>query len=99
MRWFVPLLGPGYYALAVLLRDRPRAFPQFAALAVGGVALAAPMAWHGPWMRHMVPGYWPLVAGTLSTWGVASLGECRPAVVAVTGLVTWGRRRLAATRN
>ncbi len=72
VRWFVPLLGPGYFTLAVLLRDCPRVHAQFLTLAVGGVALAAPMAWYGPWMRHMVPGYWFLVAATLTAWGVTA---------------------------
>ena len=68
VRWFVPLLGPGYLALAILLRDCPRIRTQFLVVAAGGVVMAVPMAWYGPWIRHMVPGYWFIVGATLAAW-------------------------------
>jgi hypothetical protein len=80
VRWFVPFLAPGFWVLAVLLRDRPGCRPGFVALAAWGGVLAAVMWWNGPWHPRMVPFLWPVVGAALTTWaGVA-----------------WGRRRAAA---
>src|SRR5439155_14738078 len=57
VRWFVPLLAPGYYILAVFLRDHPRFRPDFVVLSVWGAAMAPLMWWKGPWMLRMVPQY------------------------------------------
>jgi MFS family permease len=65
VRWFVPFVVPGFWALAVLLRERPELGASFAALTLGGAVLAGIMAWVGPWHPRLVPGYWPIVAGTL----------------------------------
>lgn len=68
IRWFVPLLAPGFYALAVFLKRRPDYWPDYTVLGAGGAVLAALM-WHtGPWAAHMVPHYWPIVAATLVGW-------------------------------
>jgi hypothetical protein len=80
IRWFVPLLASSYYLLAVLLREVPRFRADFLLLSGWGVILAAIMAWHGPWMKHMVPFYWPIVAATLLSWA---------------GLHVWRRRSAA----
>ncbi len=69
IRWFVPLLAPGYYVLLMVLRYRPDLYPEFLALAVGGTVLSALMWYYGPWMS-MVPGYWFIVGATLLGWGV-----------------------------
>jgi hypothetical protein len=68
VRWFVPLLASSYYVLALLLREYPRYRVDFLLLSGWGLVLAALMAWHGPWMKHMVPFYWPIVAATLLSW-------------------------------
>ncbi|MEA3186603.1 MAG: hypothetical protein QOD99_433 [Chthoniobacter sp.] len=68
VRWFVPLLAPGYYVLIALLREVPEAWPDFVVLALGGFILGVPMWQGGPWRTHMVPGYWIIVAGTLLGW-------------------------------
>jgi hypothetical protein len=72
IRWYVPLLAPSYYALAVFLRDNRRFLWEFAILSGWGAVIAA-LSWqHGPWMKHMVPFYWPiqgaLVASLVSCW-------------------------------
>jgi hypothetical protein len=65
IRWFVPLLAPGYYLLAILLRDVDRFRVPFFILSGWGAAMAALMWWQGPWMKHMVPFYWPFQAAAL----------------------------------
>ncbi len=69
VRWFVPLLAPGYYVLLMVLRYRPDRYPEFLALAAGGIVLSALMWYYGPWMS-MVPGYWFIVGATLLGWSV-----------------------------
>jgi len=68
VRWFVPLLVSSYYVLALLLREYPRYRADFLLLSGWGLVLAAIMAWHGTWMKHMIPFYWPIVAATLLSW-------------------------------
>lgn len=71
IRWFVPLLAPGFYLLALLLRDRPTYRWDFAVLSASGAVLAAIMWWYGPWIPHMVPWFWQIQACALvSWWGV-----------------------------
>jgi hypothetical protein len=72
VRWFVPLAAPGGLVLAVLLRERPAVRPGFLVLASGGVVLGTIAACYGPWVQHMVPGFWFIVGLTLSTWGVVA---------------------------
>jgi len=78
IRWFVPLLAAGYYVLAVLLRDLPRYRVDFLTLSGWGLGIAVFTVWYGPWMKHMVPFYWPIQAAVLLTWG---------------GVHIWRRRR------
>jgi hypothetical protein len=68
VRWFVPLLVPGYYVLALLLREYPEYSWDFYVLSGWGALMAALMWWQGPWMKHMVPYFWPLQAGGLLSW-------------------------------
>jgi len=68
IRWFVPLLAVGYYVLAVLLRELPQYRRDFLVLSGWGAVMAALMWWKGPWMKRMVPFYWPLVAAALLSW-------------------------------
>lgn len=70
IRWFVPLLAPGFYILAVFLREYPSRAPQLVLLSGWGSVLGLLMWLHGPWAKHMVPGYWLLVAATWISWGV-----------------------------
>jgi hypothetical protein len=68
IRWFVPLLVPAYYVLAVFLRDHPEYRRDFLMLSAWGVAMAGLIWWKGPWMKRMVPFFWPLQAAALLTW-------------------------------
>jgi hypothetical protein len=68
VRWFVPLLVPGYYVLALLLREYPEYRWDFYVLSGWGAVMAGLMWWQGPWMKHMVPYFWPLQAGGLASW-------------------------------
>lgn len=74
IRWFVPLLAPAFYILAVHLRESPASWPSFVVLACFGVVLALVMWWKGPWMERMmptVPFYWLWVCTALPSWAVA----------------------------
>ena len=75
VRWFVPLLAPAYYILILLLRYNPAAASDLTILSAGGMLLGAIMWWHGPWMPHMVPGYWIFVAVTCTAWLLFRLKE------------------------
>jgi hypothetical protein len=77
IRWFVPLLAPSYLGLAVLLRDCPRYRLDVWILSVWGFLLMIIAWWYGPWIGHMVPGLWPIVAVALASWAI----------------VTWRRRK------
>jgi hypothetical protein len=68
VRWFLPLLAPGYLILAQLLRRWPEKIRDLWILTAWGGALGVVMWWLGPWNR--VPGlvYWPLVIGALASW-------------------------------
>jgi hypothetical protein len=70
IRWFVPLLAAGYFVLAVGLREYPAWRRDFFVLSGWGAVLGALMWWQGPWMQHMVPGFWPIQAAALVTWYV-----------------------------
>jgi hypothetical protein len=72
IRWFVPLLAPAYLVLALGLRRFPDRQGDFLVLSAWGAVIAGLAWWEGPWMKHMVPCYWPLQAATLLSW----LGYC-----------------------
>ena len=73
VRWFLPFLAPGWWVLAILLRDRPEYRPDFLALSAWGVVLAALMWWKGPWHARMVPMLWPVVGSALLTWAAVAV--------------------------
>jgi hypothetical protein len=58
IRWFVPLLVPAFFVLALCLRDEPRFRGPFYLLSGWGGVLAVQMWWQGPWMKHLVPFFW-----------------------------------------
>jgi hypothetical protein len=65
IRWFVPLLIPGYVVLGVIVRDRPRHRFDFALLSGWGALLAGVMWNGGPWSAHRVPWLWTILAAAL----------------------------------
>ena len=72
IRWLVPLLAPGYYAIALVLVRWPRWRAGFAVLTAAGAVLMA-IAWgYGPWISHMVPGFWPIQIAALAGWAVVA---------------------------
>ncbi len=78
VRWFVPLLLPGYYALALLVRERPGWRGDFLLLAGWGLALGLYLGWRGPWKivgekgpeLFDCPVEYLLVAGCLASWAL-----------------------------
>ena len=68
IRWFVPFLAPAYFVLAIFLREQPRFAGDFAILSLWGAVLAVIMAWQGPWMKHLVPFFWPIQGLALLNW-------------------------------
>jgi hypothetical protein len=68
IRWFVPLLAPGYLLLALYLRERPDRLTVFCLLSAGGLALSAWMLVAGPWSGRMVRLLWPVQGVVLATW-------------------------------
>ena len=70
IRWFVPLLAPGFFALALLFRDRPSYRWDFYLLSLWGAVLGIMMWSYGPWLPHMVPFFWPIQATALLSWAV-----------------------------
>jgi hypothetical protein len=67
IRWFVPLLAPGYLVLALLLQRFPRYRLDLLILTAWGMLLVLLMR-DGPWMGGMVRFFWPIQAAALGTW-------------------------------
>lgn len=80
VRWFVPLLAPGFYILALTLRERPRCEADLAILTAGSVIMCTVSWWQGPWMGRMAPGFWPILVATLLAWGGYHLARSRAAL-------------------
>jgi hypothetical protein len=72
VRWFIPLLAPGFVAIAVLARESPARRPALAVLLVGGWLLVPEFVWRGPWSGRIPVTYWPVVGATLAVWGTLS---------------------------
>ena len=70
IRWFVPLLAPGYLTLGVMLREMPEYGRDLAGLSAWSAAMTVAMWRQGPWMPHLVPFWWLYLTGALVTWGV-----------------------------
>ncbi len=86
IRWFVPLLAPGYYLLAVFLREHPGFKGDFLVLSGCGAVLAGLMARTGPWLNQMVPGYWVVFVAALLGWAGYRVWRWRYAAIAVRAL-------------
>ena len=72
VRWFIPLLAPGFVAVSVLARESPVRRTGLAILLVGGWLLVPEFVWRGPWSGRIPVTYWPVVGLTLTAWGTMS---------------------------
>lgn len=94
IRWFVPLLAPAFYVLALLLRERPSTARDLALLSLFGAALSAVLWWRGPWQGEVLPEMWVLNALALAAWVLATRWRRRlPASRRPTTRPTISRRR------
>lgn len=64
IRWFVPLVVPGFLGVVTLMRGRPEWRAAFVWLSVCGLCINAMAFVSGPWAAK-VPGFWPIVAVAL----------------------------------
>lgn len=73
IRWFLPLLAPAYYVLALVLRHVPALRGDFLLLSIWGAVEAALMWWEGMWWGVLwwgnVPMLWPTLGIALVSWG------------------------------
>jgi hypothetical protein len=81
IRWFVPLLAPAYFVLALFLRYYPAYRLDLLILSGWGTLLVVLMG-EGPWMGGMVPFFWPIQAAALSSWGLCRYLRRRALVAA-----------------
>jgi len=72
IRWFVPLLAPLYCLLILGLREDPAQLRPFLMLSGWGLLLSGWMWWKGPWMQHMIPGFWAIQAAAAASWYAVS---------------------------
>jgi hypothetical protein len=102
IRWFVPLLAPAYLILALAIRHSWRHRVDFLVLSVWGMLLVALMR-EGPWMKHMVPFFWPIQTAAIASWAFCHYRRHRPGSEASPAVgssaetlllgVLWGKRR------
>ena len=72
VRWFVPLLVPGYVALAVMVREFPAYRVDLAVLAAGGFAIGGEGVIRGPWTGNVPYVYWPAAGLAMIAWGIVA---------------------------
>jgi hypothetical protein len=68
IRWFVPLLAPGYLVLAVWLKHHPEGKIPLLLLSVWAGVLVVTMTRRGPWDDHLPHFLWPTVALAVASW-------------------------------
>ncbi|HEX7450091.1 MAG TPA: hypothetical protein VF306_21200 [Pirellulales bacterium] len=68
IRWFVPLLAAGYFALMTLMRDDVRYRVGFWLLTATGLPLGAMMWWQGPWLEPDTPYFLYAMLAGLAVW-------------------------------
>ncbi len=77
IRWFVPLLAPAFYAVAMLLRERPAAVRDLVVLSSFGAALSAILWWGGPWPGDVLASMWLLNILALVSWWLVAWRQTR----------------------
>jgi hypothetical protein len=68
IRWFVPLLAPAYFVLAVFLRRWPEYVADLLILSGWGGLLLSIMYSYGPFVLKFVPYFWPIQGAALLSW-------------------------------
>jgi hypothetical protein len=71
IRWFVPLVVPGFWLLARLLTEWRTFRIDFLVLTVWGLILSWHMWTVGPWTIVPIPHFWDVVRAALWSWGLA----------------------------
>lgn len=99
VRWFVPLLAPGFYLLAVLLRDAPKLTADLLVLSAGGLILGVLTAWEGPWQEPSLAVYWSVVALTLLAWGVVAFRRWKEETAADAHGIGWASDALTLSHT
>jgi len=64
----VPFLAPAYGLLALALAARPDRLGDLVVLSAWGAILGILMWREGPWMTHMVPGFWLIQGAAILSW-------------------------------
>ncbi len=77
IRWFVPLLGAGFFVLCVFLRDYPEYSLDLLLLTAGGSLWMFRMWQRGPWSYPPTMMNWRLVAIALVSWLLCRLAAKR----------------------
>ncbi len=80
IRWFVPLLAPAAYWLAVLLRDLPKFRIDFVALSAWGAVLAGYFWFYGPFGAFDFQPAFPYFFGSVQAGGCVTWFVCRAAI-------------------
>lgn len=72
IRWFVPLLAPGYLLIGLLIRELPWQRAVLALASAWGTLLAAVMWNAGPWTERRIVAVWPVLIALLVSWRVVA---------------------------
>jgi hypothetical protein len=91
IRWFVPLLAPGYLVLALFLRDRPKYRADFLLLSAWG-ALFVALVGAQPWGEPPALLFWLVQASALLSWGALAFLRHRQAAPSVVPIIPHYRR-------
>lgn len=73
IRWFVPLLVPGFVALMILVRDYPRSRSPLLVLIAGSLILNVELVYRGPWWPGVPLLLWPICGLSLTVWVISWL--------------------------
>jgi hypothetical protein len=68
IRWFVPFLAPAYGIIALALAAWPDRLGDLVVLSAWGAVQGLLMWREGPWMTHMVPGFWLIQGVAILSW-------------------------------
>ena len=72
IRWFLPMLAPGLFAVALTVRHYSAGGRALAALTAGGLVLAG-IGWViGPWDNVRSTYMWPVVIAMMLAWGAVT---------------------------